>query len=289
MAVFSALVEKALRNRRELRVLRPVVINEILHHDILRELSRADLLNQLTFIGGTCLRVCYGSSRLSENLGFTGGSAFNRAELGRLKITLETRLAEKYNLPVTVIEPRADRQSNVDTWELRMNPSPEWPEMPTQRVIIDIFAVPSYQIVSRGIRNHYEISLDTESLTIKTQTREEIFIDKLISFVLRPGKLKFQDLWDIAWLTQSGVEPAYNLLNVKLSDLRNDFHASADEWLKLLANDEEQQRYFANEMARLIPPERFKQTVQQGGFWAYLFNTASEKVREARGHIEGDV
>lgn len=130
-----------------------------------------------------------------------------------------------------------------------MNPSPEWPEMPTQRVIIDIFAVPSYQIVSRGIRNHYDISLDTESLTIKTQTREEIFIDKLISFVLRPGKLKFQDLWDIAWLTQSGVEPAYNLLNVKLSDLRNDFHASADEWLKLLANDEEQQRYFANEIA----------------------------------------
>jgi predicted nucleotidyltransferase component of viral defense system len=49
------------------------VEKELLHHDILREMSMAGLLKNLTFIGGTCLRACYGSSRLSEDLDFTGG------------------------------------------------------------------------------------------------------------------------------------------------------------------------------------------------------------------------
>jgi predicted nucleotidyltransferase component of viral defense system len=73
MALFDALVDEALRNQDELSSLRPVVIKEILHHDILRELSHAGLLKQLTFICGTCLRACYGSTRLSEDLDFTGG------------------------------------------------------------------------------------------------------------------------------------------------------------------------------------------------------------------------
>jgi len=58
MALFDSLVDEALRSQGELSVLRPVVEKEILHHDILRELSQADLLQKLTFIGGTCLRAC---------------------------------------------------------------------------------------------------------------------------------------------------------------------------------------------------------------------------------------
>jgi predicted nucleotidyltransferase component of viral defense system len=60
-----------------------------LHHDILREMSRAGFLKNLTFIGGTCLRACYGSQRLSEDLDFTGGADFTReglAELGKVLV-----------------------------------------------------------------------------------------------------------------------------------------------------------------------------------------------------------
>ena len=39
------------------------------------------MLAGLTFIGGTCLRACYGSARLSEDLDFTGGNDFNRRDL----------------------------------------------------------------------------------------------------------------------------------------------------------------------------------------------------------------
>ena len=68
MSLFDQLVSEALKNQGELALLLAVVEKELLHHDILREMSRAGLLNKLTFIGGTCLRACYGSSRLSENL-----------------------------------------------------------------------------------------------------------------------------------------------------------------------------------------------------------------------------
>ena len=67
MILFDQLVEDALNNTRDLAPLRIVVEKELLHHDILRILSEARLLSQLTFIGGTCLRACYGSNRQSED------------------------------------------------------------------------------------------------------------------------------------------------------------------------------------------------------------------------------
>lgn len=66
MSLFDRLVDEALRARADLSSLRPVVEKELLHHDILREMSEAGLLVGLTFIGRTCLRACYGSSQLSE-------------------------------------------------------------------------------------------------------------------------------------------------------------------------------------------------------------------------------
>ena len=65
MNLFDQLVGEALRSRADLTTLRPVVEKELLHHDILREMSGAGLLASLTFTGGTCLRACYGSPRLS--------------------------------------------------------------------------------------------------------------------------------------------------------------------------------------------------------------------------------
>jgi len=67
MSLFDQLVEDALNNTQDLAPLKIVVEKELLHHDILRILSEAGLLSQLTFIGGTCLRACYGSNRLSED------------------------------------------------------------------------------------------------------------------------------------------------------------------------------------------------------------------------------
>jgi hypothetical protein len=92
VSLFDQLVNEALRSRADLSSLRPAVEKELLHHDILREMSGAGLLAGLTFIGGTCLRACYGSSRLSEDLDFTGGNHFRRGDLAELGKILTERL-----------------------------------------------------------------------------------------------------------------------------------------------------------------------------------------------------
>lgn len=289
MALFDVLVDEAMRNQTELTALRPVVEKEILHHDILRELSAADLLRKLTFIGGTCLRACYGSSRLSEDLDFTGGTHFKKAELGRLKETLETRLQEKYEVPIKVTEPKAEKQGNVDTWKLSIKTQPQRSDMPAQKIHLDICAVPSYQVVPRIIQNHYGINLGTESLIINTQTREEIFADKLVAFAMRPGRLKHRDLWDIAWLTQGGIIPAYDLLGAKLTDHGQSVQTFLDrihQRLEILENDGQQKKDFIFEISRFIPPERLTRTVRQEGFWPYLVNTVTEVARKAQENFE---
>ncbi|MEI6545183.1 MAG: nucleotidyl transferase AbiEii/AbiGii toxin family protein [Methylococcales bacterium] len=95
MSLFDQLVDEALQNRRELNSLRVVVEKELLHHDILRVLSESGLLSRLTFIGGTCLRACYGSNRLSEDLDFTGGTDFKRDRLITMAESLVTNMMTK--------------------------------------------------------------------------------------------------------------------------------------------------------------------------------------------------
>lgn len=284
MTLFDALVNAAIRNQEELSALRPVVEKEILHNDILRELSHADLLQDLTFIGGTCLRDCYGSSRLSEDLDFTGGANFSRDQLTRLKETLETRLTKKYEIPITVSEPKAEKQGNVDTWKLRVNTQPERPDMPAQKIHMDICAVPSYQVNPRTLQNHYGVNLGTEALIINAQSREEIFADKLVAFAMRPGRLKYRDLWDITWLSQHNIEPAYELIALKLADhgeALEDFMARAGERMNSLESDLRHLDQFSFEMSRFIPPERLNRTIKQDGFWPYLVNAVTEKVSQA--------
>lgn len=290
MALFDVLVDEAIRNQGELTALRPVVEKEILHHDILRELSAADLLRKLTFIGGTCLRACYGSSRLSEDLDFTGGAHFKKEELSQLKETLETRLSEKYEVPISVTEPKPEKQGNVDTWKLSVNTQPHRADMPAQKIHLDICALPSYQVVPRTLLNHYGVNLGTESLIINSQTREEIFADKLVAFAMRPGRLKHRDLWDIAWLTQGGISPAYDLLHAKLQDHGQSeqiFLERTRKRLEILESDGQQQKDFIFEISRFVPPDRLNRTVRQDQFWAYLVNTVAESVGKAQQHFGG--
>jgi predicted nucleotidyltransferase component of viral defense system len=96
MTLFDNLVDAALSHQPTLSNLRIVVEKELLHHDILRILSQHNLLKNLTFMGGTALRACYGGTRLSEDLDFTGGTDFTASSISHMSETLRYNLAEKY-------------------------------------------------------------------------------------------------------------------------------------------------------------------------------------------------
>lgn len=283
MSLFDQLVEEATRNQSGLAPLRTVVEKELLHHDILRELSAAGLLTRLTFIGGTCLRACYGSSRLSEDLDFTGGADFSRESLMALAQVLMVNLQRKYGLKVDVSEPTRET-GNVDTWKMRVQTRPGQRDMPAQRINIDICAIPSYDPRPMMLRNHYGVDMGTAGLVLQAQSREEILADKLVALALRPNRLKHRDLWDIVWLHQQGVVLPLALLPCKLRDR----HCATQAFVDLvsarslsLQNDPKWVDDFRQEMRRFLPAELVKDTVEQPAFWQYLTATVADECHRA--------
>ena len=272
MSLFDQLVDEALKNRRDLAPLRMVVEKELLHHDILRVLSHAGMLARLTFIGGTCLRVCYGSNRLSEDLHFTGGADFNRECLSTMAKVLIDSLMAKYVLKVEVSEPVRE-QGNVDTWKLKVQTRPGRKDLPAQRINVDVCAIPSHLARPMVLINPYGVEMGTSGLILQAESREEIFADKLVAFALRPNRIKHRDLWDLAWLHQQGVKPHIDLVPVKLSDHRcaeQDFLRLLEERRLSLKAVPEVAIEFRKEMRRFLPAELVTQTVDQADFWTYL-------------------
>ena len=182
MNLFDQLVIEALKNQPNLPSLRIVVEKELLHRDILRTLSHSNLLSNLTFIGGTCLRACYGGVRLSEDLDFTGGKDFSRDGLSSMGHVLTDSLHQKYGLHVIVSEP-IKTVKNVDSWKIKIETKPAQKHLPAQRISIDICRIPSYEKRPMLLLNPYGVDMGTNGLIIQAQSREEIYAEDRKSVV----------------------------------------------------------------------------------------------------------
>jgi predicted nucleotidyltransferase component of viral defense system len=271
MNLFDTLVTEALKNNPQWSPLRMVIEKELLHHDILKILSANDLLKNLVFIGGTCLRHCYGGVRLSEDLDFTGGADFSRSDLSAMGQILTANLQEKYGLKVVVSEPVKDKK-NVDTWKIKIETRPESKHVPAQRIHIDICAIPSYEKRPMMLLNPYGVDMGTSGLIIQVESREEIYADKIIAFALRANRIKYRDLWDIVWLHGQGVKPRLALINDKLKDrhkTKHDFLELFSERKKLLKEPAIATEFQA-EMRRFLSVEQVDQMLKQENFWDFM-------------------
>jgi predicted nucleotidyltransferase component of viral defense system len=289
MNLFDRLVDEALQARSDLAVLRPVVEKEIIHHDILREMGRAGLLSGLTFIGGTCLRACYGSPRLSEDLDFTGGANFQKEDLAGLGQTLVEKFAVRYGLPVKVSEP-VKTGGNVSTWKLMLETRPQRRDLPAQRIHIDICALPSHDRRPMVLRNPYGIDLGTSGLILQAQSREEILADKIIALAFREKRVKNRDLWDIAWLAQNGVTLPGELLPPKIVDHQRtaqEFAAALSGRLNALQKEQTARDDFLREMRRFLPADTVHSTLENPDWWIYLMQLLAEHSRIALRAVGG--
>jgi predicted nucleotidyltransferase component of viral defense system len=297
MSLFDRLVDAALATRADLAQLRPAVEKELLHHDILRTMAEMGVLQQLTFIGGTCLRACYGSNRLSEDLDFTGGAGFDKGVLPELGNRLKAMVEEKYGLPVEVSEPSRERDEAedgaVDTWKLRVQTRPQMKSMPAQRIHIDICAVPSHDRQFQTLRNLYDIDMGTGGLIIPAQSQREILADKVVALAMRRNRLKNRDLWDIAWLHQRGIEVDVALVRQKLADRTIDpevFLAALHARGAFVAEDEAASADFCKEMERFLPIDLVEKTVRNPQFWSFLaglIGIIEQTMRREIGHGRG--
>jgi predicted nucleotidyltransferase component of viral defense system len=264
--LFEQTVNAVLANQREYIVLRPALEKEILHQDILRALSKAGLLPKLTFMGGTCLRACYGSARLSEDLDFTGGFDFQKDDLENIGDILKTAIWQKYNLAVNVLKP-VKEIGNTRTWKIKIITAPQRTDLPQQQINIDVCLLPSYERRPVMLKNYYGVEAGTSGLIIMAESLPEILADKIIAVALRPNRVKNRDLWDIHWLKSRNVVLSKDLLKQKLLDRQIEFADFYQRYTERLGWLRTQQRDFLAEMRRFLTPAAFNAEFTDEQWW----------------------
>ena len=257
--------------------MRPVIEKELLHYDLLFILDKERLLDDLTFQGGTSLRLCYGAPRFSEDLDFVGGHDFASQQLMAIKDCIEHYIGKRYELEVTVKSPSAlKKQSalegiNVDKWQVAIVTSPGQRHLPKQRVKFEVANIPAYSREPRALKLNYDFLPDGYGDTlIVTESLDEIMTDKLVSLVNCQRYVRNRDIWDIRWLKQQGAQVNMAWLTSKLSDYGiADYTGKLDTmWQNLpevIHGDA-----FKAEMTRFIPMEVQQRTLAKDKFYDHL-------------------
>ena len=276
MTKLDYLFQQATQGMQE-PALKLVIEKEIIHHDILRILSEDGFINRLTFVGGTCLRLVYGSSRYSEDLDFTAGyESLKDRDLMPMSKALSSGLSLKYGVDVTVIDPKPGKVGNVDTWKVKIITSPEQKGTPEQKINIDVALTSSQTRAAHTLLNHYSIDLGTDSVIVQCQAEEEIFADKLVAFVGR-DKIKNRDLWDTSMLKQRcDIAKAWSYVKLKIVEREIPKEKYIHEFENRLHDMETQEtikKSFQSEMSRFLPYSVYQRTVMHDDFWASLVNT----------------
>ncbi len=163
---------------------------ELLHYDTLFVLDKERLLDQLTFQGGTSLRLCYGAVRYSEDLDFVGGYDFASGHLMEMKSCIEHYIGSRYGLEVMVKEPKdmalelEFRDIHVDKWQIVVITSPGQRHIPRQKIKIEVANIPAYSQEPCALKHNYDFLPDGYSDTIvMVESLNEIMADKLVFLI----------------------------------------------------------------------------------------------------------
>lgn len=263
----------------EYAAITPVIEKEILHHDIMDVLVQHGAMQKLTFIGGTSLRMCYNSSRLSEDLDFNAGHNFKPSEFDGLEIEIQSYISKKYETDVWVNKPTQENQGNTSSWKISIEKEANRPDLPRQKMHIDVCAIPSLDIEKRALINHYQIVAPTEGLLVPVQSMQEILIDKIIALTYRSRRIKPRDIWDLVWLKQRGVKVTHKLLKDKLevrAKNKDEFKQMLEQQVHKVRTDETVSTDFNNEMSRFITNPIKQRTIDNPDYWPYVQNEVQD-------------
>lgn len=278
--MLKQIVDTALNSHPELVRIRDVVEKEILHHDILEILMGAGALSRMTLRGGTCLRLCYNSSRLSEDLDFTAGSNFQPEMLEGIDVVLKSKLESNYQLDIAVHKPVIAR-GDTSTWKITIEKFANRPDLPSQKIRLDVCAYPSLDRTKRPLIDHYQTRSSMHGLLIPAQSLAEILCDKLIAFAYRERRIKPRDVWDLVWLSQQNIVPDCTFIVEKLQ-LREKSQASFLKKIKhhcqLIKESEEVKTDFYQEMTRFVSRTVATTSLEQPSFWEYVGIQVSDYV-----------
>lgn len=273
--------------------MRPVIMKELLHYDILYCLEDNGLLDQLTFQGGTALRLCYGGFRFSEDLDFVGGDNFSSTQLVDIKQCLEHYIGNRYGLDIEVKEPKElaklpqYKDIKVNKWQVKITTEPERRDIPTQKIKLEIANVPPYSSVPRNLTRNYDFLPDGYSdVIIMTESLDEIMADKLVALVACQRYIRHRDIWDLRWLKQQGAKVNANYIRAKIADYKEkDYQQKLGALIERL-DDIVRGGEFVQEISRFIPMAVQQRTLLKDKFLELLVIENKALLNEVRRVIE---
>ena len=210
MREFLDIAAQIVERDPDLRGCRPVVEKELLHVEILTAMNAAGHLRHLTFKGGTCLRLCHGAVRFSEDLDFSGGKAFGHVLLDDIGDVLRDRIGRQYELEVTVSAPKlANETRTANRWVARIvaRPSNSNARLGVQRIKIEVDDRESPSTSApKSVYQHYKHVIGHYApLVVRSVPLEDICSDKLIAFPMSVAERqnpRYRDVWDVLWIVQ---------------------------------------------------------------------------------------
>lgn len=282
------MLDQVWNHQPELMGLENVVVKELIHYEILSALDRHGILLGLAFHGGTALRLCYGASRLSEDLDFAGGPGFTRQDVAGISEVVRSHLASRYGLEIVVKDPQPRKKEMgrvaVDTWQITVVTNPEQLHLPRQRIKIDIATMKSRSTDLQAIRKNYPVlPSGLEGLLVPVMSTQEILVNKLVSLPASAyrNRIRNRDIWDIAWLTLEGVAINPEWLTGRVGEFGIVDYVERVEVIKKMLGEHGTGERFKEDMTRFLPQEAMGRTFGRTGAEAYMFNVVQENLTKA--------
>lgn len=287
---FNELVDLVMANP-DLSAMRPVVEKELLHYEIFQALDAEGLLKNLVFQGGTCLRLCRGSDRYSEDLDFVGGADFSAESMLQIKACLEKRIGERFGLKVTVSNKPAktdqdgSKHFRVEKWWISIETSPENPAMPRQRIKLEIVNIPAYTRQLVQLQVNYDVLDGMAPVMVNAESLNEIMANKVLAFPTSlldkqghpvgqdSARIRHRDIWDLVWMAGRGARLEPELVIAKIKDYGvigyPGLLASAITQIPQIVNSPQ----FKAQMVRFIDSATVARTLAVEGYTDYLART----------------
>lgn len=183
------------------------ILREYLQYRILEIIFNRTLSKKLSFMGGTCLRIVYGTSRFSEDLDFDNFN-LSMKEFEELSSIVKNELQlEGYNVETKVVSKKAFRCYVRIPQLLFMNDVSAFKD---EKIMIQI------DTESQGFNYEPELQLINKfDIFTKIQvTPKEILLSQKLWAILNRKVLKGRDLYDVTFL-YSFTKPNFDYLKLK--------------------------------------------------------------------------
>ena len=196
-----------------LRPFRESILKEYLQYKILNSIFNSQYAAKLAFLGGTALRIVYGSSRFSEDLDFDN-FALTEAEFTDLSLIIQKDLTlEGLEVEVNTVTKNAYR---IKIRIPRLLFDSGLSEMSEHRILIQVDTVPQNfdYIPDKPLLNKFDVFTQ-----INAVPKDLLLAQKIFASVNRK-RIMGRDFFDIVFLYGIGASPdfAYLKKNIGVGD-----------------------------------------------------------------------